>query len=110
MQDVLRTIALFGMAAACEIGGAYLVWQWQRTGKPIFWALFGVVALFIYSLIQTLQTFNFGRAFAAYGGIFITCAMLWGWLVDGHIPDRWDAIGGAICLIGVVVIVGVPRP
>jgi small multidrug resistance family-3 protein len=53
--------------------------------------------------------FNFGRAFAAYGGVFITLAMLWSWSVDGRVPDRWDAIGVGICLIGVAVILWAPR-
>jgi small multidrug resistance family-3 protein len=109
METMLRSAILFAVAAVSEIGGAYLIWMWRRTGKPVIWALAGVVALMIYSLIQTLQTFSFGRAFAAYGGIFIVCAMVWGWLVDGHIPDRWDIIGGAICLTGVIVIVSAPR-
>lgn len=109
MQPMLRALGLFITAALFEIGGAYLVWMWQRSGKPILWAVVGLAALFIYSLIQTLQAFNFGRIFAAYGGIFIVTAMLWGWLVDGHTPDRWDIIGGAICLLGAAVILGAPR-
>ncbi len=109
MIEVARTVVLFSLAAVCEIGGAYLIWQWQREGKPIFWAVGGLIGLFLYSLIQTVQTFGFGRAFAAYGGFFIAAAMLWGWLVDGHAPDRWDIVGAAICLTGVVVILAAPR-
>lgn len=109
MVDTLRTFALFSVAAVCELGGAYLVWQWQRAGKSVLWALIGVVSLFLYGLIQTAQSFGFGRAFAAYGGVFIVGAILWGWLVDNHIPDRWDVIGGAICLIGAIVIIVGPR-
>jgi small multidrug resistance family-3 protein len=56
--------------------------------EPQVRKLLGCAALFLYSLIQTLQTFSFGRAFAAYGGIFILTAMFWGWLVDGRAPDR----------------------
>src|SRR5262249_38406718 len=109
MLENARTFGLFIMAALCEVGGAYLVWQWQRVGKPAIFALFGLTALFIYSLIQTAQTFSFGRAFAAYGGIFIVIALVWGWLVDGRRPDHWDWMGAAICLVGVIVIVAVPR-
>jgi small multidrug resistance family-3 protein len=109
VQHLFRTVALFCAAAVCEISGAYLIWQWQRSGKPTLWAFYGVASLFVYSLIQTVQSFGFGRAFAGYGGVFIISAMLWGWLVDGHIPDRWDVIGGAICLVGVGVILGAPR-
>jgi small multidrug resistance family-3 protein len=109
IPEALKTVGLFVVAAVFEVAGAYLVWQWQRSGKSALFALFGLAALFIYGLIQTLQTFSFGRAFAAYAGIFLLVAMLWGWFVDGHMPDRWDVIGAAICLVGSAVIVGMPR-
>jgi small multidrug resistance family-3 protein len=66
-------------------------------------------ALFIYSLLQTAQAFGFGRTFAAYGGIFILIALLWGWLVDKQVPDRWDWLGVAVCLIGVMIILTAPH-
>ena len=108
-MNTIRTISLFIVAGLAEIGGAYLIWQWVRGGRPAFWALLGLIALFVYSLTQTLQPFTFGRAFAAYGGIFITLAMLWGWGVDNRMPDRWDWIGVGVCLIGVVIILWAPR-
>ncbi len=106
---MLKSIALFVLAALCEIGGAYLVWQWARAGRTLMLALIGAAVLFVYAFVQTNQSFNFGRAFAGYGGIFITVALLWGWWVDGHAPDHWDWLGVAICLIGVVVILWAPR-
>jgi small multidrug resistance family-3 protein len=106
---MLRTVALFVLAALGEIGGAYLVWQWARVGRNLAFALAGAGLLFAYAFTQTTQPFNFGRAFAAYGGVFITVALLWGWLVDGHVPDRWDWIGVAICLAGAAVILWMPR-
>jgi small multidrug resistance family-3 protein len=109
MAEVIRSVGLFIIAALCEIGGAYLVWQWQRNDKPVLMALVGVIVLFLYSLIQTAQAFSFGRVFAAYGGIFIVTALCWGWIVDGHTPDRWDWIGSALCLFGAAIIVAVPR-
>lgn len=108
-MNIVWTISLFLIAGVAEIGGAYLIWQWVRAGKPPLWSVLGLVALFIYSLTQTLQGFNFGRVFAAYGGVFITLAMLWGWWIDGHTPDHWDWIGVAICLVGVTVILWAPR-
>jgi small multidrug resistance family-3 protein len=108
-MNIIRTIGLFIVAGLAEIGGAYLIWQWVRVSKPAFWGLLGLIALFVYSLTQTLQTFSFGRAFAAYGGVFITLAMLWGWGVDDRIPDRWDWIGVGVCLTGVVIILWAPR-
>ncbi len=108
-MGAIRVIGLFVMAALCEVGGAYLVWQWQRAGKTALFALFGLIALFLYSLIQTTQAFGFERTFAAYGGIFILVALLWGWLIDKQVPDRWDWLGISVCLIGVAVILAAPR-
>ena len=106
---VIRTFGLMLLAAACEVGGAYLIWQWRRAGQPVVFALVGVAALATYAWLQTAQAFTFGRAFAAYGGIFILLALLWGWGVDGQAPDRWDWLGVALCLAGVNVILWWPR-
>jgi len=108
-MNIVRTISLFLVAGLAEIGGVYLIWQWVRSGRPILWGLLGLAALFGYGLTQTLQVFNFGRAFAAYGGVFIALATLWGWWVDGRIPDRWDWFGVGVCLTGVAIIVWAPR-
>ena len=106
---ILTTIGLYVAAAISEISGVYLVWQWQRSGKPAIWALLGVAALALYAYMQTAQAFTFGRAFAAYGGVFIAAATLWGWWVDGRAPDRFDGLGALICLIGAAVILWGPR-
>jgi small multidrug resistance family-3 protein len=109
MLAFVRAFGLFILAAGCEIGGAYLIWQWQRAGRPVLVAVLGTAILFLYSLIQSAQAFGFGRAFAAYGGVFIITAMLWGWWVDGQPPDRWDWLGVTICFLGAAIIVGMPR-
>ena len=106
---MLKSTLLFLLAAIAEISGAYLIWQWQRAGKPLLFALLGAVILFTYALIQTSQTFAFGRAFAAYGGVFIVVATLWGWWIDGRVPDRWDWTGAGVCLIGAAIILWIPR-
>lgn len=96
-------------AGLFEIGGGYLIWQWLRGGKPLWWGITGGIALALYGAIATLQPANFGRVYAAYGGIFIAMAMVWGWKVDGVVPDRYDWIGAAIALLGVLVILYAPR-
>jgi len=108
-MNIIRTISLFLVAGLAEIGGAYLIWQWVRAGKPTLWGFLGLAALFGYGLTQTLQVFNFGRAFAAYGGVFIALATLWGWWIDGRVPDRWDWLGVGVCLTGMAIIVWAPR-
>jgi len=101
---MIRSIPLFLLAALAEISGAYLVWQWIRGGRTWALGLLGALVLFGYGLLQTRQPFNFGRAFAAYGGVFIALSTLWGWWVDGRKPDARDWIGAAICLLGAAVI------
>ncbi|HLY28359.1 MAG TPA: YnfA family protein [Aggregatilineales bacterium] len=109
MLETAKSFGLFFAAALFEVGGAYCIWLWLRTGKTVFFVLVGLAALFVYCLIQTLQSLNFGRAFAAYAGIFLVTALCWGWFVDGKKPDTWDWIGAGICLVGVTVIVAAPR-
>ena len=109
MIDAIKTIGLFVIAALAEIGGAYLIWRWRNLGQSAWLALIGATLLFLYGFIQTVQTFTFGRVFAAYGGIFIATATLWGWWVDGHTPDRWDWLGAGVCLLGAALIVWGPR-
>jgi small multidrug resistance family-3 protein len=109
-MTVLRSIALFLLAALAEIGGAWLVWQGVREHRGLLFAGAGVVALGAYGFVATLQPdANFGRILAAYGGVFVAGSLVWGMLVDGFRPDRWDLIGAALCLTGVAVIMYAPR-
>ena len=106
MAEILKSLGYFILAGLCEIGGGYLIWLWLKEGKPIVYALAGAIILTIYGIIPTLQPQgNFGKIYAAYGGIFIVLSILWGWAIDNVIPDRFDIIGGFISLIGVAVII-----
>jgi small multidrug resistance family-3 protein len=105
----LKSIGYFILAGLFEIGGGYLVWLWLREGKPFWYAIAGAVILVLYGVVPTLQPANFGRVYAAYGGVFIVLSILWGWRVDKIVPDRFDLIGGAIALIGVSIIMYWPR-
>ncbi|WP_188197656.1 YnfA family protein [Nonomuraea sp. SYSU D8015] len=107
---VLRSIALFALAALAEIGGAWLVWQGWREQRGLLWIGAGIVALGAYGFVATFQPDpNFGRVLAAYGGVFVAGSLAWGMAVDGFRPDRWDVIGALICLAGVAVIMYAPR-
>ena len=109
-MSVAKSLALFVLAAAAEIGGAWLVWQGVREHRGIAWVGAGIVALAAYGLVATLQDdANFGRVLAAYGGIFVAGSLAWGIVVDGFRPDRYDVAGAAICLVGVAVIMFAPR-
>ncbi len=107
---MLRSIALFAIAAIAEIGGAWLVWQAVREGRSWWLAALGGIALFLYGFAATLQPDpNFGRILAAYGGVFVAGSLAWGVVFDGFRPDRLDLIGASICLLGVAVIMYAPR-
>ena len=110
MDRLLIIGALFVLAGLCEIGGGYLVWGWIREGRPLAWAALGAAILALYGVVAALQPIpEFGRVYAAYGGIFIALALLWGIVVDGFRPDRWDLLGATIAVAGVVVMVVPPR-
>jgi len=108
-MEILRSIVFFVFAGLCEIGGGYLVWLWLREGRSWVYGLAGGITLFLYGVIPTFQPANFGRVYAAYGGVFIALSILWGWRVDGVEPDRFDLLGGVIALVGVAVIMYWPR-
>lgn len=104
-MSIVRSLALFVVAALAEIGGAWPVWQSVREHRGWLWAGLGVVALGAYGFVATLQPdAHFGRILAAYGGIFVAGSLVWGVVVDGYRPDRFDITGGLICLVGVAVI------
>jgi small multidrug resistance family-3 protein len=105
----IRSLSYFLLAGLCEIGGGYLVWLWLRENRSIWYAVLGAVVLVLYGVIPTLQPANFGRVYAAYGGVFIVLSLLWGWRIDKIIPDRFDIIGGAVALAGVFIIMYWPR-
>jgi small multidrug resistance family-3 protein len=110
VERLLIIVGLFVLAGLCEIGGGYLVWGWMREYKPLLWALLGAAILAAYGVVAALQPiYEFGRVYAAYGGIFIALALLWGIIVDGFRPDKWDLLGAAICFLGVLVMVAPPR-
>jgi small multidrug resistance family-3 protein len=106
---IIKSILVFVLAGLCEIGGGYLVWLWLRNGKPWWFGAIGGAILFLYGVVATLQPANFGRVYAAYGGIFIVLAILWGWKVDGFVPDKYDIIGGIVALAGMAIIMFAPR-
>lgn len=104
-MSVVRSLLLFILAAFAEIGGAWLVWQGVREHRGVLWAAGGVLALGAYGFVATLQPdAHFGRILAAYGGVFVAGSLVWGVVMDGFRPDRWDLVGAAVCLLGVALI------
>lgn len=108
-QVIAGSVALFLLAALLEIGGGYLVWQWLREDAALWVGAAGGLVLVLYGVVPTLQPAHFGRTYAAYGGVFVVSALLWGWAVDGRVPDAPAVVGGLVCLIGVAVLMYWPR-
>lgn len=106
---IIKSLAIFIIAALFEIGGGYLVWLWLKEDKPWWFGLLGGIILALYGVVISYQVTSFGRAYATYGGIFILLALLWAWKVDSFKPDRYDIVGAIIALIGACIILYMPR-
>ena len=109
MKNMFLTTGLFMVTAVAEIAGCYLPYLWLR-GRASVWILVPaalLLALFVWLL--TLHPANAGRVYAAYGGVYIAVALAWLWLVDGVRPHIWDAIGAAIAIAGMAIIMFAPR-
>jgi small multidrug resistance family-3 protein len=106
---VLTSIVLFFVAALAEIGGGYMIWKWLRERRGILFGIIGGLILFIYGVIPTFQPANFGRVYAAYGGIFIISSILWGMFIDRKKPDQYEVIGSVVAVMGAVIIFYSPR-
>jgi small multidrug resistance family-3 protein len=100
-----RTIVLYVLAALAEIGGCFAFWAWLRLDRSAGWLAPGLVSLALFAWLLTRVDVGFaGRAYAAYGGIYILASLFWLWAVEGTRPDRFDAVGAAFCLVGAAVI------
>lgn len=107
---MLPTPLLYVAAALAEIGGCFAVWAWWRLDKSAVWLLPGLVSLALFAWLLSLSSAEFaGRAYAAYGGIYIATSLAWLWAVEHRAPDGWDLLGGALCLLGAGVILYGPR-
>ena len=107
---MLKSALLFILAGLAEIGGGYLVWLWLREKKSILIGIAGAIVLVLYGVIPTFQVYpQFGRVYAAYGGIFIVLSLFWGWIIDKKRPDLFDWLGGLVALAGATIIIWMPR-
>lgn len=109
-MTAIPTFAIYAAAALAEIAGCFTVWAWMRLGASALWLLPGLVSLFGFAWLLTLTPFDFaGRAFAAYGGVYIAASLVWLWAIEGRRPDIWDLTGTALCLLGAGIILLAPR-
>ena len=104
------TIAVYVGAALAEIAGCFAFWAWLRLDKSALWLVPGMVSLAIFAWLLTLADVQAaGRAYAAYGGIYVAASVMWLWAVEGVSPDRWDLIGACVVLIGAGIILFAPH-
>lgn len=104
------TPLLYVGAALAEITGCYAVWAWWRLGRSLWWLAPGLASLALFAFLLSLVDASYaGRAFAAYGGVYIVMSLVWLWLVEHRAPDHWDLIGAVLCLAGAAMILLGPR-
>jgi small multidrug resistance family-3 protein len=96
---------IYGAAALAEIGGCFAFWGWRRLGWPAWALLPGLLSLAAFAwLLTQVEASAAGRAYAAYGGVYVAASLAWLWAVEGRVPDGWDLGGAALCLAGAGVI------
>lgn len=101
---------IYAAAALAEIGGCFAFWAWLRLDRSVLWLVPGMISLAIFAWLLTLvETDAAGRAYAAYGGIYVCTALAWMWAVERVVPDRWDVAGALLCLAGMSLILFGPR-
>ena len=106
----MKTLGLFIVTAIAEIIGCYLPYLWLKEGKSIWLLVPASLSLVIFSWLLTFhETSGAGRTYAAYGGVYVSVALFWLWVVEGHRPTSWDFLGVMIILIGAGVIMFAPR-
>lgn len=108
-MDSYKTFGLFAATAVAEILGCYLPYLWLRQGAPMWLLLPGAASLALFAWLLSLHPTAAGRVYAAYGGVYIGVAILWLWIVDGVRPSVTDAVGVAVSLLGMAIIMWGPR-
>ncbi|PTO66031.1 YnfA family protein [Vibrio splendidus] len=104
-----KTVGLFVLTAVAEIVGCYLPYLWLREDKSIWLLIPAAISLALFACLLTLHPTATGRVYAAYGGVYISVALIWLWLVDGEKPTTWDLVGGSVALLGMAIIMFGPR-
>ena len=110
MPNYIATAFIYVGAAIAEIVGCFAFWAWLRMGKSMWWLAPGFIALIAFAYLLTLApSEKAGRAYAAYGGVYIMASLLCLWWAEGHRPDHWDLIGGGLALVAAAIILFGPR-
>lgn len=103
-MELVKVALLFALTAVAEIVGCYLPWLIIKQHKSIWLLIPAAFSLALFAWLLTLHPSAAGRTYAAYGGMYITVALLWLHFVDGVALTRWDAAGAFVALIGMAII------
>ena len=109
MGLILKTFGLFVVTAIAEIVGCYLPYLWLKQRASAWVLIPAALSLAVFAWLLSLHPGAAGRTYAAYGGVYVSIALLWLWLIDGQRPDRWDLVGVAVTVIGMAIIAFAPR-
>ncbi|MFW8596484.1 YnfA family protein [Cribrihabitans neustonicus] len=103
------SLVAYVLAAIAEIAGCFAFWAWLRLDRSNLWLFPGLASLVLFAFLLTRVDVSFaGRAYAAYGGIYIGASVAWLWIVEGQVPTRWDLLGATFCLVGMAIILLAP--
>ena len=108
-MEYLKTLALFTLTAVAEIVGCYLPYLWLKQGRSPWLLVPAALSLALFAWLLTLHPNATGRVYAAYGGVYISVALMWLWAVDSVRPTLTDLLGVGVCLIGMGIIMFGPR-
>ncbi|HWL85673.1 MAG TPA: YnfA family protein [Polyangiaceae bacterium] len=109
LSELSRRTALYVVTALAEILGCYLPYLWLKQGRSAWLLVPSSMSLALFAWLLTLHPTTSGRVYAAYGGVYVTVALLWSWIVDRQVPNRWDLLGVLICIVGFLVIMANPE-
>jgi small multidrug resistance family-3 protein len=108
--ETMTSVLYYLSAALAEIAGCFTFWAWLRLDKSPLWLVPGLASLVAFAgLLTRIESEFAGRAYAAYGGVYIAASLVWLWAIEQQRPDRWDALGAVVCLTGAAIILWGPR-
>lgn len=107
---LIKPFLIYLAAGFAEIAGCFAVWLWLKEGRSAWLVVPGLISLIVFAVLLTrIESDSAGRAYAAYGGIYITASLIWMRVVEGRAPDKWELLGALVCLGGASIILLAPR-
>ncbi len=103
-MEMIKILGLFTITAVAEIIGCYLPYLWLKQGQSVWLLIPAAISLAAFAWLLTLHPQAAGRVYAAYGGVYVSVALLWLWAVDSIRPTVTDWLGVGIILIGMTII------